>query len=65
MTASALPLNPDATIEMIYQLQVDLQIFADWMARQTEPVSSQGAILSIARMHRDLLLYSMPSLLRH
>lgn len=54
----------EAVIKTVHGLQIDLQLLADWLARDPEPAMHQAALLAIASTRCNLERY-MPSLRRH
>lgn len=56
--------NRDALIDAVYQAQVDLQIVADWLSQQPDPVILYGAVHSINH-YSQMLAEFMPSVARH
>jgi hypothetical protein len=59
-----MPVNREAMIETIHELQVDCQMLADGLARDSAPVLSEMTVYRLATMHDDMKYYT-PSLLRH
>ena len=57
-------LNTDALLDTIYQLQVDLKLLAEQLARDRNPDVNDGAILDLVTLSQRLHTHH-PSLSRH
>jgi len=57
-------LNTEALLDTIYQLQVDLTLLAEQLARDRNPDVSDGAILDLVTLSHRLRVHH-PSLSRH
>ena len=57
-------LNAEALLDTIYQIQVDLTLLADQLARDRNPDVSDGAILDLVTLSQRLHTHH-PSLSRH
>jgi hypothetical protein len=57
-------LNLDALLDTVYQLQVDLTLLAEQLARDRNPDVSDGAILDLVTFSHRLHAHH-PSLSRH
>ena len=57
-------LNTEALLDTIYQLQVDLKLLAEQLARDRNPDVSDGAILDLVTLSHRLRVHH-PSLIRH
>lgn len=57
-------IDREAVIATVHSLQVNLQLLADWLAREPEPAMHQAALLALssARFHLDQYA---PSVRRH
>ena len=63
MTAGRL-LNTEALLDTVYQLQVDLTLLAEQLARDRNPDVSDWAVLDLVNLSRRLHAHH-PSLNRH
>lgn len=57
-------LNMDALLATIYQVQTDLKLLVEHLARERNPDLADGMLLSLATLHVNME-YHMPSLRRH
>ena len=57
-------LNLDALLDTVYQIQVDLTLLAEQLARDRNPDVSDGAILDLVTLAHRLHAHH-PSLSRH
>lgn len=57
-------LNTEALLDTVYQLQVDLTLLADQLARARHPDMSDRAILDLVTLSHRLRVHP-PSLSRH
>ena len=57
-------LNMDALLATIYQVQTDLKLLVEQLARERNPDVGDRVILDLATLHINLQ-YHMPSLRRH
>lgn len=63
MTANRV-LNTEALLDTIYQIQVDLTLLVEQLARDRNPDVSDGAILDLVTLSHRLRVHH-PSLIRH
>jgi hypothetical protein len=57
-------IDREAVIATVHGLQVDLQLLADWLAREPEPAMHQAAMLALSAARFRLDQYA-PSVRRH